>query len=106
MDEWISLEVVKSRGPAVKPAWCFESKDMRYVYEAHFSFLLLLSGKVAKNRAVNLFQAHRRHARKNPDSILRCASDLRQADFYSPLGLVGTPEKPSRRILFADAKMI
>gem|GEM_PF-5551590 len=29
------------------------------------------AGKVAKNRAVNLFQAHRRLARKNPDSLLR-----------------------------------
>ncbi len=62
------------------------------------------AGKVAKNRAANLFQAHRRLARKNPDSLLRCAADLRQADFYPPLGLVGTPEKSSRRILFADAK--
>ncbi len=87
----MSLKVEKNRGSAVKPAWYIESKDMRYVYEDHFSFFLLLfleilmmnirTGKVAKNRAVNLFQAHRRLARKNPDSILRCASDLRQADF-------------------------
>ncbi len=41
------------------------------------------AGKVAKNRAVNLFPAHRRPARKNPDSILRWRSGSQTGGFLS-----------------------